>query len=144
MQAAASGQLSTDELEGQYDQAVQDTLRRFEASGSPVVTDGEQRKQSFATYPVAGLSNIKAGGVTIPFEDGHTRQLPLLTGGPFRYATKASAYLDAARPLTDRQMKQAVISASAIALMYPGDGLPDYSRETFIADLISEASAEIK
>ena len=59
-----------------------DTLRRFEAIGSAVVTDGEQRKPSFATYPIAGLATIKPGGVTIPFEDGHTRQLPLLTAGP--------------------------------------------------------------
>ena len=66
---------------------MRDTLRRFEATGSPVVTDGEQRKPSFATYPVAGLPTSPPGGVTIPFEDGHTRQLPVLTTGPFRYAT---------------------------------------------------------
>jgi len=144
MQAAAAGQISSAELETHYAQAVEDTLRRFEATGSPVVTDGEQRKQSFATYPVAELSNIRPGGVTIPFEDGHTRQLPLITAGPFRYATKASAYLDAARPLTDQQLKQAVISASAISLMYPSEGLADYPREAFIADLVSEASAEIR
>ena len=54
-----------------------------------MVTDGEQRKQSFATYPIAGLTNLAPGGVTIPFADGHTRQLPLLASGPFRYATQA-------------------------------------------------------
>ena len=144
MQAAAAGQLSAEELEAQYDDAVRDTLRRFEATGSPVVTDGEQRKQSFATYPVAGLPNIAPGGVPIPFEDGHTRHLPLITAGPFRYATKASTYLDAARPFTSAQLKQAVISASVISLMYPPDGLPDYSRDAFIEDLVSEATSEIK
>jgi hypothetical protein len=30
-------------------EAVRDTIVRFEATGSPVVTDGEQRKPSFAT-----------------------------------------------------------------------------------------------
>jgi len=144
MQAAAAGQISSAELETQYAQAVEDTLRRFEATGSLVVTDGEQRKQSFATYPVAGLSNIRPGGVTIPFEDGHTRQLPLITAGPFRYGTKASEYLTSAQPLTNRQLKQAVISASAISLMYPPEGLADYPREAFIADLVSEASSEIR
>ncbi len=64
-----------------YDDAVRDTVERFEATGSPVVTDGEQRKPSFATYPVAGLTDLAGGGVTIPFEDGHTRQLPVLTSG---------------------------------------------------------------
>lgn len=143
MQAAATGELSEDELEAHYDAAVRDTLARFEAAGESVVTDGEQRKQSFATYPVAGLP-LAGGGVTIPFEDGHTRQLPVLTESPFRYATKASAYLDAAQPHTGAQMKQAVISASAISLMYPADGLPGYSRDEFIADLVAEASAEIR
>lgn len=144
MAAAAAGQLSSDELDAQFEEAVRDTLDRFAQTGSPVVTDGEQRKPSFATYPVAGLPNIRPGGVVIPFEDGHTRQLPLLTSGPFRYATKASAYLDEARPFTDAQLKQAVISASAISLMYPGDGIPDYPREAFIDDLVSEAASEIK
>ena len=89
MRAAAEGLLGSAALETLYDDAVRDTLRRFEETGSPVVTDGEQRKQSFATYPVAGLTNLAPGGVTIPFEDGHSRQLPLLTSGPFRYATQA-------------------------------------------------------
>ena len=144
MQAAASGGISSAELEAQYDDAVRDTLRRFDETGSPVVTDGEQRKPSFATYPVAGLPNIRPGGVTIPFEDGHTRQLPLLTAGPFRYATRASTYLAAARPLTAKPLKQAVISASAISLMYPQEGLSGYSRDEFIADLVSEAATEIR
>ena len=102
MQAAAEGRISSAALDDLFDEAVRDTLRRFEATGSPVITDGEQRKPSFATYPVAGLANIAPGGVTIPFEDGHTRQLPLLTEGPFRYATPAWSYLDGARDQTTR------------------------------------------
>ena len=56
MQAAAAGTISPEALDALFDDAVRDTLRRFEATGSPVVTDGEQRKPSFATYPVAGLT----------------------------------------------------------------------------------------
>ena len=126
MGAAAAGEITAEQLDVLYDDAVADTLRRFEATGSPVVTDGEQRKPSFATYPVAGLP-LAGGGVTIPFEDGHTRQLPVLTTAPFHYATYAWSYLDGARPHTGAQLKQAVISASAISLMYPGRrhrGLP--------------------
>ena len=144
MRAAGEGLLGSAALETLYDDAVQDTLRRFEETGSPVVTDGEQRKQSFATYPVAGLTNLAPGGVTIPFEDGHTRQLPLLTSGPFRYATPAWEYVDGARPHTQAKLKQAVISASALSLMYPGDGLPDYPRDAFIEDLVGQAAAEIR
>ena len=143
MSAAADGRLSSEELGSLYDDAVRDTLARFAATGSPVVTDGEQRKPSFATYPVAGL-DLAGGGVTIPFEDGHTRQLPVLTSAPFRYATYAWSYLDAARPYTDARLKQAVISASAISLMYPGDGIEGYPREAFIEDLVREATSEIR
>src|SRR5262245_15549833 len=85
MQSAASGQLSDRELDALFEEAVRDTIARFEATGSPVITDGEQRKPSFATYPIHGLNSLRGGGVTIPFKDGHTRQLPLLERGPFRY-----------------------------------------------------------
>ena len=143
MQAAAEGRLGEYELDALFDDAVRDTLQRFEATGSPVVTDGEQRKPSFATYPVAGLP-LASGGVIIPFADGHTRQLPVLTTTPFRYATKAYGYLDGARDKTSAPLKQAVISASAISLMYPGDGIEGYPREAFIDDLVAEASDELR
>jgi 5-methyltetrahydropteroyltriglutamate--homocysteine methyltransferase len=144
MQAASAGQLGPEELEALFDEAVRDTLRRFEATGSPVVTDGEQRKQSFATYPVAGLDSLAPGGVTIPFEDGHTRQLPLLTEAPFRYATPAWSYVESARGQTTAQLKQAVISASALSLMYPPDGIVGYPREAFVEDLVGGAASEIR
>jgi methionine synthase II (cobalamin-independent) len=143
MAAAAAGTLPAEQLDALFEDAVGDTLRRFEATGSTVVTDGEQRKPSFATYPVAGLP-LAGGGVTIPFDDGHTRQLPVLTASPFRYATKAYQYLDAATGKTTAQLKQAVISASAISLMYPADGLDGYPREAFIDDLVTEAFSEIR
>lgn len=144
MQAAAAGTLSPEALDALYDDAVRDTLERFEATGSPVVTDGEQRKPSFVGYPLAGLTNLAGGGVVIPFEDGHTRQLPVLTDGPFRYATKAYAYLDGAKGQTTSQLKQAVISASAIGLIYPGEGIDGYPREAFLDDLAAEAADEIR
>src|SRR4249919_3382079 len=143
MSAAAEGRITSEQLDALFDDAVRDTLQRFEATGSPVVTDGEQRKPSFATYPVAGL-DLAAGGVTIPFEDGHTRQLPVLTSAPFRYATYGWSYLDGARPFTSAQLKQAVISASAISLMYPGEGIEGYPREAFVEDLVREATSEIR
>jgi 5-methyltetrahydropteroyltriglutamate--homocysteine methyltransferase len=144
MQAAAEGRIGQAELAALYDDAVDDTLRRFEATGSPVVTDGEQRKPSFATYPLAGLTDLAPGGVTIPFEDGHARQLPLLTAGPFRYATQAWSYVDSARGRTSAQLKQAVISASALSLIYPANGIDGYPREAFIEDLVSQAADEIR
>ena len=144
MQAAAEGSISAGELEALFEDAVRSTIAELEATGSPVVTDGEQRKPSFATYPIAGLDTLSGDGVVIPFADGHTRQLPVLTAGPFRYRTHADSYLVAAQRVATRPLKQAVISASAMSLLYPAGGIDGYPREAFIADLIDEAEADIR
>ena len=39
---------------GSVDAALRDTVRRLEETGSPVITDGEQTKPSFATYAIHG------------------------------------------------------------------------------------------
>lgn len=45
-------------LDPLYEEAIRDTIERFEATGSPVITDGEQRKyHNFWTYSVEGLAN---------------------------------------------------------------------------------------
>jgi 5-methyltetrahydropteroyltriglutamate--homocysteine methyltransferase len=144
VQARAEGGISETELDAAYDDAVRKTIASFEETGSPVVTDGEQRKPSFATYPIAGLVSLAPDGVVIPFADGHTRQLPRLTAGPFRYQTYAGTYLESARPYARGPMKQAVISASALSLLYPADGIDGYSREAFLDDLVSGAEADIR
>jgi len=113
-----------------YEDAVQNTIERFEAIGSPVVTDGEQRKyHKFATYCVHGLPNAAPGGFKIPFSDGHTRRLLWLTRGPFRHKRYADSYLEVAIGYAHVPMKQAVISPSALSQMYPAESIPDYSRE---------------
>ena len=141
---AAEGQVSGDELEALFEQALEQTIREFEATGSPVITDGEQLKPSFVTYPIHGLATLSANGVVIPFADGHTRQLPALTEGPFRYQTHADSYLEKAQRYATRPIKQPVISASALSLLYPADGIDEYSREDFLADLLDEAEADIR
>jgi 5-methyltetrahydropteroyltriglutamate--homocysteine methyltransferase len=142
--AAQEDQVSPDALQEEFANALRDTIQRLEQTGSPVLSDGEQTKPSFATYPLAGLTNLAPDGVVIPFADGHTRQLPRLTAGPFRYGTHAASFLQAARAYTQRPIKQAVISASAMSLLYPAQEIPGYPRETFIADLIAEATEDIR
>jgi 5-methyltetrahydropteroyltriglutamate--homocysteine methyltransferase len=139
-----TGGITAQALERQYEEALRETIIRLEQTDSPVITDGEQTKPSFATYPLTGLQNLAPDGVVIPFADGHQRQLPRLTSGPFRYAIHADSYTKAALGYTKRPVKQAVISASALSLLYPGDGLPGYSREEFISDLVDEAEADIR
>src|SRR5262245_44605423 len=112
MAANAAGAIGDDDLRALQDEVVQETIRRFEATGSPVITDGEQTKPSFVSYPLAGLLNLDPNGVVIPFADGHTRQLPVITTGPFRYSTHADGYTRAAKRYATRPVKQAVIAAS--------------------------------
>ncbi|MEV0729732.1 cobalamin-independent methionine synthase II family protein [Polymorphospora sp. NPDC050346] len=140
----AAGRIDTAALDALYDDAVRDTIARLEALGSPVVTDGEQSKPSFATYPLQGLSDLASDGAVIPFADGHTRQLPRLTAGPFRYAVRSGQYLRAARKHATVPVKQAVIAPSALSLLYPGGGIDGYDREAFLDDLVDEAEADIR
>lgn len=139
-----NNELTEVELNRVYEEAIQDTVRRFEETGSSVITDGEQRKSSFATYPLEGLTNLAVDGISIPFEDGHCRQLPRLTAGPFRYGKHAVDYLKSAQKYAKVSTKQAVISASAMSLLYPEQGLSDYSREQFLADLVKEVVNDIR
>src|SRR5262249_3589297 len=143
-QAFKAGRVSRQDLDSLYNAAVLDTIQRFEATGSPVITDGEQRKPSFATYPVEGLENLAPDGITIPFADAHVRHLPALTPGPFRYGTYAAEYLELAKQHAHVPVKQAVISASALSLLYPPDGIADYSRDAFVEDLVRENEADIR
>jgi 5-methyltetrahydropteroyltriglutamate--homocysteine methyltransferase len=144
MTAHAAGRFSDGELHAAQEAALRDTIFHFEQTGSPIITDGEQTKPSFATYPLSGLQNLAPDGVVIPFADGHRRQLPRLTAGAFRYGVRAATYLKAAQRLTQKPIKQAVISASAVSLLYPQGGLQSYSREAFLGDLIDEAQRDIR
>lgn len=131
-------------LDELYDRAIRDTIQRLEETGSPVITDGEQTKPSFATYPIHGFQHLAPDGVSIAFEDGPVRQLTRLTGGPFRYQTYADSYLLKAQQYAHVPVKQAVISASALSLLYPQQGIEDYSKEAFLEDLVCEAEDDIR
>jgi 5-methyltetrahydropteroyltriglutamate--homocysteine methyltransferase len=132
-------------LDPLYDEAIRDTIARLEATGSPVITDGEQRKyHNFWTYSVEGLPNTAPDGFKIPFSAGHVRRMLRLTGGPFRYKTRADRYLDVALRYAHRPVKQAVISPSALSLMYPEAELPGYPRDQFLDDLLTEHETEVR
>jgi len=145
IEAVNAGNILDPNLDPHYEDAVKDTIERFEATGSPIITDGEQRKfHNFWTYSVFGLPNTAPDGFRIPFAAGHVRRMPRLTAGPFRYKRYAYGYLDVALKYAHRPLKQAVISPSALSLMYPADAIPGYSRDEFIEDLLSEHEKEIR
>lgn len=142
--AHEQGTLDDQALAAVQDQAVADTIAAFRAAGSPVVTDGEQTKPSFLTYPLAGIADLAPDGLRIPFADGHTRQLPTLASGPFTYRANAATFLKAARRHTDLPVKQAVIAPSALSLLYPPSGIDGYPQEQFLRDLADQAEADIR
>ncbi len=145
IERVAKGDSEDPDLAPLYEDAIRDTIERFEATGSSVVTDGEQRKyHNFATYCVHGLPNTAPDGFKISFSGGHTRRMARLTRGPFRYRRYADCYLDVAMRYAHVPVKQAVISPSALSLMYPAERIRDYSREQFIDDLLSEHKTEIR
>jgi methionine synthase II (cobalamin-independent) len=148
-----AGQITHEQLAREQDAGCLDSIKRMEATGSPIVSDGEQRASSFATYPLTdtlagtGLAaNLAADGQYFAiFTDGHHRQLPRLTGGPFKYKTYAADYLEKAMKMASKPLKQAVIAPSMLALLYPLEGeVPGYSRERFENDLCDECEKDIR
>lgn len=140
---AEIGQVSAAELEAEQARAVDETLARLEATGSPIVSDGEQRRQSFASYPL-GTDGIEAGPVFAVFADGHHRVIPSLARGPFAFRAWAADDVAVARERTELPLKQAVISPSMLSLMVPAEGLDGYSREEFLSDVVAGCAEDIE
>ncbi len=149
-----AGEVTKEQLESLQDEASRDSIERMEATGQPIVSDGEQRRSSFATYPVVdtlggtGLADHLApegGQFFAIFSDGHGRQLPRLTGGPFRYKSYAADTLKQSTAYATKPLKQAVIAPSMLALLYPLDEEIDgYPREDFESDLVDECEKDIR
>jgi methionine synthase II (cobalamin-independent) len=152
-EALDQGQIDFAELQRLQDDAAKDSIERLEQTGETYVTDGEQRESSFATYPITdtlagtGLADNLAGDGQFfaIFDDGHHRQLPRLTGGPFRYKTYASEFVEKNKRIASKPLKQAVISASMMMLLYPLEGeIEGYSREQFLDDVVDEVEKDIR
>lgn len=149
--AALRARLDGAALAPLLDEAVRATVAALEATGSPVVCDGEQGKlENFWSYPVHGAPNTAPDGFRIPARlsgagaEPAQHRMPRLTHGPFRYQCYADSFLAAARRHATLPLKQAVISPSALSLMYPPDGIDGYPREQFLDDLVREHETEIR
>ena len=117
------------------------------------MTDGEQRESSFATYPITdtlagtGVAEILAGDgqYFVIFDDGHHRQLPRLTKGPFRYKTFASDFVEKNKAIATKPLKQVVIPPSMMMLLYSVEGVtPGYPRSQFLDDVCDEVEKDIR
>jgi len=147
------GKITFEDLQKLQDEAANDSIQRLEETGETYVNDGEQRESSFATYPITdtlagtGLADNLAGDGQFfaIFDDGHHRQLPRLTGGPFRYKTFASEFVEKNKQIATKPVKQAVISPSMMMLLYPlEEEIEGYPREQFLDDVCDEVEKDIR
>ena len=148
-----AGKIEKAELEREQDAACLDSIKRMEETGAPIVSDGEQRMSSFATYAITdtlagtGLADGLApdGQYFAIFADGHHRQLPRMMRGPFKYKTYAAEFTAKAVRMATKPLKQAVIAPSMLALLYPlDDEVKGYPREQFLSDLCDECEQDIR
>jgi methionine synthase II (cobalamin-independent) len=148
-----AGKITKEQLEKEQDAACLDSIQRMEETGAPIISDGEQRMSSFATYPLTdtlagtGLAEGLAadGQYFAIFTDGHHRQLPRLVRGPFLYKTYAAEFTAKAAKMATKPLKQAVIAPSMLSLLYPLDGqVEGYTREEFLSDLVDECEKDIR
>src|ERR1700750_2983460 len=62
-----AGEINREQVETEQDKAVKDSIEHLEQTGAPIISDGEQRWSSFATYAITdtlagtGLANHPAG-----------------------------------------------------------------------------------
>src|ERR1700748_767785 len=64
-----AGEITREQLEAEQNKAVRDSIEHLEQTGAPIISDGEQRWSSFATYAITdtlagtGLAdNLARGG----------------------------------------------------------------------------------
>ncbi|CAE6534023.1 unnamed protein product [Rhizoctonia solani] len=148
-------QITFEQLEPEINAACEDTIRRMEDAGQLVVTDGEQRISSFATYPIfdtlegtglaENLIDDGHGQFFAIFADGHERRLPRLVSGPFRFKTFAADYMARGLHHAQNLVKQAVVAPSMLSLLYPlKSEIPGYTREQFLTDLCDQCEMDIR
>ena len=129
------------QLEAEQDAAVRDSIERFEATGSPIISDGEQRWSSFATYPVTDtLGRHRPGRPPRADRRPVLRDLrrrpqpavaPARPAGRSRYKNYAADSLPKSHPVRPQADEAGRDRARRCSLLlYPlREAVPGYSRE---------------
>ena len=126
IKAVADGKIADPNLDPLYEAAVKDTIERFEATGSPVITDGEQRKfQNFWTYSVHGLAN------TAPLLPGNVGVYQGAALGALAIAGYSGSHAVAASLMTPLVVTLATLTAALVGLALYGNRVPQLSRAAF-------------
>ena len=145
-----AGKIQQDDLIRAQDKATEDSLSNMAKTGEILITDGEQRASSFATYPIIdtpggkGFASMLAadGQYFAIFVDGHHRQHPRLISDPLKYKTYAYDNFKKSMPFAHcHAMKQAVIAPSTLHLLYPlKRTMEGYPKGEFLEDLVNEVN----
>ena len=121
------GEIDKAALEKEQDAAVEDSIKHLEATGSPIISDGEQRWSSFATY----AHRRHAGRHRPGRQPGrrrpvlrHLRRRPRPPAAqadrrPVPLQDLCRRHAEEVDRLRHKPMKQAVIAPSMLALLYP-------------------------
>ncbi|UOQ58243.1 hypothetical protein MUN78_05205 [Leucobacter allii] len=144
---AEAGLADPAELATEQERAVRDTLARMAETGSPILSDGEQRRQSFASYPLGPApdpAEVTEGPVFAVFADGHHRVVPSLARAPFAFRAWAADDVARARTITAHPLKQAVVSPSMLSLMVPEGGIGAHAREDILDDIVAGCAEDIR
>jgi len=141
-----NGEINYSTLNDLAEKETIQVMKDLENLGSPVISDGEQRKfDGFAHYCLHNSPCYDSKGFDVYFSDGHKRVFaPHLKIPPFKYEQTADEFLSFAIKHTKLPVKQAVISPSMLSLVYPPNGLDNYTHEEFINDLTNQHVAEIR
>lgn len=103
------GKININQLTSLGLKAIQDTIEKFEVTGSTIITDGEQTKSSFLNYPIENLAkeyySYSGDCFALTFNDGHKRALPRLIKAPFKYGTFANTYVEEAKKYSNLPIK---------------------------------------
>lgn len=134
-------------LEAEIRATQKENLARQAAiRGLSEISDGEPWKRyGFALYPIQDAEkSFRFGeGLTISFEDGHSRRLPLLVRRPKFTASSVGPFREAKRLVPRRRLKAAIISPSALALAYQKD-VPGYPKDAYVEDVLAYLEADAK
>ncbi len=141
----------TDANRRRLEVAVRITLEenvRLQAAvaGLNEISDGEPWKRyGFALYPVQDAEQaFRFGeGITIAFEDGHTRRLPVLVKRPKFEESSVPHFREAKKLASGHPLKAAIISPSALALAYQKD-VVGYPKGAFVEDVLRYLEADAK
>ncbi len=125
---------------------AENVRRQSAIDGLNEISDGEPWKRyGFALYPVQDAEEyFRFGeGITISFEDGHHRRLPLLVKKPSLREASVDHFKEASALTAGQLLKAAIISPSALSLAYQKD-VADYPKDAFVHDVLAYLETDAK